>query len=119
MRAAPWLAFCVAYLAAWFVSTAIPVPLLWHLPVERRFTFVVHPLGLGADFYGRLLLCLGAGAVAFVLARAALPKLRPGLIPLLLVWTCGLLLFTGGLYVYTLASRQPIPAPLPAGYVPR
>ena len=120
-RAAALAAFAVGYLFAYFLSTAVPTKLLWHLPLERRFTFEVRPLALGADFYGRVLLSLLAGAVSMLLARGALrgssaESLRRWL-HRLLGWTLVLLVFTAGLYVYLLASRQPIPAPLPPGYV--
>jgi hypothetical protein len=118
VRAAPWAAFAVAYLAAWFVSSALPTPLLWHLPLEHRFVFAVHPLELGADYYGRVLLCLAAGALGFFAARAARPR-RPEWLTTLLAWSMGLLAFCAALCIYTLAHRQPIPAPLPPGYVAR
>jgi hypothetical protein len=35
------------------------------------------------------------------------------------VWALVLLGFTASLMLFTLANRQPIPAPLPAGYVAR
>lgn len=120
-RAVPWLAASAGYLATYFVSTAVPVRLVWHLPVERRFTYEVRPLALGADFYGRLLLCLAIGAVCFAAARLFL-RVRTAHAPALralLFWTFGLAGFTAGLYLYLLSSRQPIPAPLPAGYVAR
>jgi hypothetical protein len=122
-RALPWLLFAIGYLSAWFVSTTVPTPLLWHLPLERRFTFEVRPLQLGADFLGRLLLSLAAGALCS-LGRLALPGLlpqrwRPLLLRCLTLWATGLLLLTACLYLVLLLHRQPIPAPLPPGYVPR
>lgn len=120
-RTASLAAFAVGYLAAYFLSTALPTPLLWHLPVERRFTFEVRPLALGADFYGRLLLSLASGGLALLIARAAL-RLSPlesmrRWVFRLFGWALILLLFNAGLYAYTLSSRTPIPAPLPPGYV--
>ena len=122
-RAVPPLCGAAAYLAAWFLSTALPTRLLWHLPVEHRFTYEVHPLTLGADFYGRLLLCMGVGALATGAAALALRlwniELRVGWLRALLIWTFGLLLFTSGMYLNILASRRPMAAPLPPGYVAR
>lgn len=122
-RTLPWALFCVAYVFTYFVSTAVPVPLLWHLPVERRFTFEVRPLALGADFYGRVLWCLAAGGLAAAGGRLALRgqrlQPRPEWLRTLVIWLAGLLLFTSALSVYVLKARQPIPAALPPGYVPR
>ncbi len=119
----PWAVFCAAYVFTDFLSSAVPMPLLWHLPVERRFTFEVRPLTLGADFYGRVLMCLLVGGAAAGVARVALQLrwLRPGpaWLRTMTVWLVGLLLFTSGLYLYSLRVRQPIPAPLPPGYVAR
>jgi hypothetical protein len=118
-RAVPWVAFAIGYLAAWFISSALPVPLLWHLPLERRFTFEVHPLGLAADYYGRLLLCLSIGGLSWLAGRLLARRLRAEWFPGLCVWCLAILLFTAGLNLYVLAGRQPIAAPLPDGYVPR
>jgi hypothetical protein len=122
MRSAlEWAAACVGYLAAYLISTVLPTPLLWHLPVERRFTFEVRPLALGADFYGRLLLSVVAGAAAWDVARLALRSRQPTRqqLQVALAWTLSLLCFTAGLYLWTLVARTPIPAPIPEGYVAR
>ena len=122
-RLLPWALFCVGYLFMSFLSAAVPMPLLWHLPVERRFTFEVRPLALGVDFYGRVLVSLAAGALlaaaAWVMIRRRLLKPRPEWLRGAMVWIVVVLLFTSGLYIYILRARQPIPASLPAGYVPR
>lgn|GEM_PF-1731909 len=122
-RAVPALCGAIGYLAAWFVSTALPTRLLWHLPVEHRFTYEFHPLTLGADFYGRLLLCLAVGGLCCGAAALALRlgKIEPRATWLrgLLFWAFGLLLFTSGMYLNILASRRPMAAPLPAGYEAR
>ena len=76
-------------------------------------------VGLGADYYGRLLLCLATGGAMALAAALGLRRVRPQVLSGLLVWTAGLLVFTAGLYLFVLAGRQPIPAPLPPGYVPR
>jgi hypothetical protein len=108
-------AFAAAYCAAWFLSTTVPMRLVWYLPVERRFTFEVHPVALGADFYGRLLLCALCGALGALASRLLSPRhLRTAW-----VWAAVLLLFTAGLYGRLLSTRQPVPAPLPEAYVPR
>jgi hypothetical protein len=83
----------------------------------------VHPTGLAADFYGRVLLALAVGALAgavgrALVGRASLEAQRRWLKPVL-AWSAGLLLFTAGLYVFLLVGRQPFAAPLPPGYVPR
>lgn len=110
-------AFALGYLAAFFLSSVIAVPLVWYYPVERRFAFEAHPTGLASDFYGRVLLSVAAGGIFAVLARPGWtgPRART-LLPL---WIATLLLFTAGLYAFVLAHRLVIPAPLPPGYVPR
>lgn len=130
-RALTAAAFCVGYLAGYFLTATLPIPVLWHLPVERRFAFAVRPLGLGADFYGRVLFALACGGAAAALAalRARLDaegsprelhgKPRPAWLGTLLAWSVSLLLLGSALHIWTLARRKPIPATLPAGYVAR
>ena len=122
-RILPWALFCVGYVFTNFLTQAVPMRLLWYLPLARQFTFERRPLVLGVDFYGRVLTSLIAGglcALATVLVlRTRRVAPRPAWLRGVSVWLIGLLLFTSGLYVYILRARQPIPATLPAGYVPR
>ena len=115
--------FAAGYLATFFVSTALPTPLLWYLPLERRFAFAVRPMGLAADFYGRVLLSLAVGGLAafighLLFRRATGARLERAL-RVLSVWTFALLVFTAAMYIYLLAGRTALPVPLPSGYVPR
>ncbi len=120
-RAFGWAAFGVGYLATYLISTVMPTKLLWHLPVERRWVFTVRPLELGADFYGRLLISLAGGAVALALGRLFVRGREPKRewLQTLAIWTLALLSVAAGLTIFTLIKRQPIPAPLPPGYVAR
>ncbi len=122
-RLLPWALFCVGFLFMNFLSAAVPMPLLWHLPVQRRFTFEVRPLALGVDFYGRILWSLIAGALAAAAAHLAIRRRwlqpRPDWLRGAVVWMVVVLLFTSGLYLYILRARQVIPAALPPGYVAR
>lgn len=115
------LAFALGYLTAYFLSTAIPTPLLWYYPLQHRFQWQVHPTGLAADFYGRVLLSLASGAATWllshVLGKRFVALSRSTVVHGLLVWVAGLLLFTSGLYVSLLVHREPLPVPLPSGYV--
>ncbi len=118
-----WGAFGVGYYACYFLSTAVHSPLLWYLPIERRFAFGTYVPGLAADYYGRELLCVVAGALAFVAARfgfgrGAAPSASRWL-RVVTVWSAVLLALTASQYVASLALRHPTPVPLPPGYVPR
>ncbi len=125
MRPAPssastlgWLAFAFAFLAAFFISTAVPTRLLWYDPLAHRFLFALRPGGIAMDFYGRVLLCLACGGAGLLLSRLLFRQV-PSLLRAevgygLVIWITGLLLFTGGLYVSLLQHRVPMPAPLPS-----
>lgn len=123
VRAIRWQAFAAAYLAAFFLSTAIPTPLLWYLPIEHRFSFGLRIDGLGVDFYGRVLFSsiIGAAgaAVGQWLATVTSAPVRARWVIRLGIWSLLLLVFTACLYVYLLASRHAPAVPLPEGYVPR
>ena len=110
-------AFAIGYLGAFFVSSVLPLPLLWYFPVEHRFAFAAHPLGLGADFYGRLLFALAVGALAAWVVRPSWGGRRAPV--MLSAWIAGLVVFAAAFYLFVLAHRLVIPAPLPKGYVPR
>lgn len=123
LQATTWSCFGAGYLAAYFVSTALPPKLPWYYPLEHRFAFQAHATGIAADFYGRVALCLIAGAIVAGVAYAVLrswtePRLQRAL-RTSGVWCATLLVFTAALYIYLLAFRIPFPAPLPPGYVPR
>jgi hypothetical protein len=118
-----WALFCVGYAAAFLLSSTLPIPVLWYFPLERRFSFEVRPTGIAADFYGRVLLCLIAGAASFLLGRLVFRGSAPGTsvrwLDRALGWSAALLLFSAGLYMFVLWHRVTTPAPLPPGYVPR
>lgn len=130
-RALPAAAFCVVYLAADFLAATLPLPVLWHLPLERRFIFAVRPLGLAADFGGRVLFAAACGCAGAALAaagahwqrshapRAACDTMGASWLGTLLAWSASLLVLGASLHVWTLARRKPLPAPLPEGYVAR
>jgi hypothetical protein len=116
-----WGFFGAAYLACYLLSTALPTPLLWYHPVGGHFTFEVQPAGLAINYYGRLLFSLLAGGVGYLLglwlsSRLA-PEARVRWLTRVTAWTAALLVFTVGLYLYTLIGRPLTPEPLPAGYV--
>jgi hypothetical protein len=94
------------FYGAWFLSSVIPTPLLWYLPLARRFEFATVVTELGMDFYGRLLLCLAVGALAGLLAG----RLRLA-VTTLAVWAAS----TGALCVLlelvVLWHRVPVPLP--------
>ena len=122
-RALAWMMGAAGYLAAYFASTVVRVPLVWYFPVERRFSFETHAAGQAMDFYGRVLFSLVVGAAAFGLGvavfRRAPESAQARWALRLVVWCASLLAITAGLYVYTLYGRQAVPWPLPEGYVPR
>ena len=122
-QAITWTAFAAGYLATYFVSTAVPTPLLWYRPLERRFTFEVHPNALAMDFIGRMLLSLAAGLLAAVVGRAIATRLpserQAPTLRMFAAWAAGLLIFTAALYVFLLIGRTPFPLTLPQGYTPR
>lgn len=123
MRALSWGGFGFGYVCCYLLSTALGAPVVWYFPVEHRFVMSVHPEGLAADFYGRVALCLAAGAVGYVLATVAgrwVPAPRRGWWATTVgVWCLSVAALTAGLYVYLLIGRHAAPAPLPPHYVPR
>jgi hypothetical protein len=122
-RAIGWGAFGTAYLACYFLSTALDLPVFWYLPTEHRFELSPRPEGLAADFYGRVGLCLAAGIsayclVRFVVRRISSPATHRWILPLG-VWGVAIFAFTAALYGYKLHGRRSRPAPLPPNYVAR
>jgi hypothetical protein len=119
-RAFSSLSFCLGYVATYFLSTALPTPLIWYYPLERKVAWGLHPMGVAADFYGRVGLSVVGGLVLVALARGFPVRTRenPVWTYRLVSWIVGLLFLTAGLYIFSLIHRQPIPAPLPQGYVP-
>ena len=122
-RAIRFAAGCVGFFAGWFLSVALPLPLPWYHPLERLFTFEVRPTTLAIDYFARVALALLVGALGAVLGELAQRRTteagRVKLLRVLMVWTVALLVFCSGLLVFQLATRQPVPEPLPVDYVPR
>jgi hypothetical protein len=110
------VAFDLGFLSPSFVS----VPVLWYLPLLRRWELVLRPDGLAMDWYGRLLLggLLGAATLLLgSLARRRAPS--DSSLRLWMGWAAIATLLALSLQVYQLVSRQPRPEPLPAWYQPR
>lgn len=98
------------FFAAWFLSSVVPTPLLWYLPLAGRFVFATVVTEVGMDFYGRLLLCLAVGGGTALLARAW----RAAPVKTLGAWTLTTLALCVALEVTVLARRNPVPLTLPA-----
>lgn len=114
------------FLLAYLASTALRSPVAWYFPLEHRWSFEARPMaGLGMDFFGRLLLSLLCGAVAYALAHGVGQRLegarRARAELVLLLWNVSLLVFTTGLYGSLLYGREvvPLPAPAPASAQPQ
>jgi hypothetical protein len=108
------LGFAVAFAAAWFVAAVVPVPLLWYLPLERRFVLETTVTGLGIDFYGRLLLGALAGLVGAGAGRVLGRRGAPVWGVYGAVWVGSLVALTVALEIALLWRRIPVPL-LPPG----
>jgi hypothetical protein len=116
--AAGAIAFCLAFVAPSFH----PLRVLWYLPLERRWAFVVTPDGLGLDWFGRVLAASLAGGVAYLLTWLIARRLKaisPGALVLWTAWLATAALLSMSLFGYQLVRRHPRPLPLPAWYEPR
>ena len=102
------------FFAAYFLSSVIPTPLLWYLPLAGRFVFATVVTEVGMDFYGRLLLSVLVGGLAAMLARVW--PTAP--VKTLAAWSLSSLALCVALEVVTLSQRNPVPLTLPAAVVP-
>lgn len=118
-RALSWGGFGLGYLLFYCLSTVVPTPVPWYLPLEHRFAFGVRVDGLAADFYGRVLSCLIAGGVGYAMARVLARRATPAWLNTVGAWCLSVFVFTAALYIYLLIGRHSQPAPLPHDYVPR
>lgn len=96
--------------------------LFWYYPLERRWAFEVKPSTLAIDWYGRCLLSTIVAAGAFGLVYFIARRLRPLTgrgFNLWAAWMVTAVLLSMSLYAYQLATRNPIPEPLPSWYMPK
>ncbi len=107
------LAAATGFYVAWFLSSVIPTPLLWYLPLARRFVFATVVTELGMDFYGRLLLAFAVALAAAALTRRFKPALRT-----LSVWALSTFTLCVVLEVTVLSHRVPTPLPKPTRQQP-
>jgi hypothetical protein len=108
------LGFALAFAASWFLAAITQVPLLWYLPLERRFTFATSVSGVGMDYYGRWLLALAAGCVG-PLAGRWLPRPAPARwLTTAAVWIAGVVALTFALELALLVHRHAAPLELPS-----
>jgi hypothetical protein len=99
------LGAATGFYAAWFLSSVVPLPLVWYLPLARRFEFAPVVPGLAMDFYGRLLLAIAVGALAGLVAARA--RLSLGTLALWVASTGLLCVLLEGVLLW-----QRVPAPL-------
>jgi hypothetical protein len=99
-----------------------PVPTLWYLPLEHRWSFGSEPGGLAMDWYGRTVVSLVISALGGGIAWALLGR-RPPLSPEIQDGWLGALVvsivFVVLVIVVTSLGGHPSPLPLPPWYVPR
>lgn len=105
---------------AWPAYAATSV--FWYYPLERRWAFEVKPSSLAIDWYGRCLLSALVAAAAFAIVYFIARRLRPLTSRghnLWAAWMVTAVLLAMSLYAYQLATRNPIPEPLPSWYQPK
>jgi hypothetical protein len=112
------IAFALGFAWPAYAATS----LFWYLPLERRWIFGLQPREIAMDWYGRCglaaLLALAAFALVYAIARRLRPP-SPRVLRLWAAWTATAVVLAMSLYAYQLATRHPVPAPLPAWYEPR
>jgi hypothetical protein len=113
MSARATLAGATAFYATWFLTSVLPTPLPWYLPLTRRFVLATVVTELGMDFYGRLLFALVAAMLVALAARRWAPPLR-----LLAAWALSTLALCVALEVTVLSRRVPVPLALPQEHAP-
>ena len=116
--AAAAIAFAVTFASPAFHKLRV----LWYYPLERRWAFQVAPDGLAIDWYGRTLVSGVVAIAVYLVARAIASRLGPLGARGRALWTAWMLtavLLSMALYTHQLASRRPVPSPLPTWYVPR
>ena len=100
----------VAFWAAWFVSAALPVPLLWYLPLEHRLVFGAQPAGLAMCLWGQLLFSGAiagstAGAIWFAARRRDVGRSH---VWLSVAWCALLVCFVVGYFAFAMWGRVPM-----------
>ncbi len=108
-RALATLGFGIGFAAAWFAAAVTQLPLLWYFPLERRWAFATTVLGLGMDYFGRLLLGAAVGALGAGLGRLLARRASPRWLLHGSIWLGTLV---GLNFVYQLAAllhRNPTP----------
>ena len=110
----------VAFDLSFVFPNLFPARVLWYEPIAHRWSFALRPESLGVDWFGRTLLAMVGGTVAFMVALA-LRRLRAGSQSLVLwtSWAGIATALTVALQLFQLITRHPVPEPLPTWYVPR
>lgn len=112
----------IAFALAFVYPSLSPTPVLWYYPLEHRWAFELQPSGLAMDWYGRTLLAAGVSALAFLAGYGVARRIRQAsrrFFGLLAGWMITAVVMVMFLFAWQLAHRQPVPAPLPPGYLPR
>lgn len=98
------------------------VRVLWYYPLEHRWALQVAADGLAIDWFGRTLVSGLVAIAAYLVARAIASRLKPlgsrGR-TLWTAWMATAVVLSMALYAHQLATRRPVPSPLPSWYVPR
>ncbi|MFO0727854.1 MAG: hypothetical protein U1E65_29010 [Myxococcota bacterium] len=106
---------CTLFALTYAALAIFEVPLLWYLPIDRRFEFGLKPSSLGIDWYGRVLAASLASAVGLGLGGLFRPRS-----PVILRWILVLsLISAASVFSVAVLERSPKPEPLPSWYVPR
>ncbi len=105
-----WAVGVVAFWIAWLSSSAFAIPVVWYLPIERRFVFTAHPPGLAMCMFGQLIFAaavgLGVGGLASrVVRKRDVPDSQ---VWLSVGWCVLLLCFVVGYYAFALWGRIPV-----------
>lgn len=113
------IAFCLGFLLPYVHTQRVA----WYLPLARAWDFTVKPKVLGIDFYGRFAQAMALWAVAMIASLQITKRVKRRLssrgAALLVAWALGLVVLCMMYFVWTLAFRVPVPAPIPDWYIPR
>ncbi len=112
------IAFALSF--AW--PAYAPTSVFWYYPLQRRWAFEVKASSLAMDWFGRCLLstlmAAGGFAIVYFIARRLRPLTRRGY-NLWAAWMVTAVLVAMSMYAYQLATRHPVPEPLPSWYQPK